>query len=101
MMRTASKFSLALLGTLSFSFSACAAETPQSVAAPLAAAAAEVKAGFDAKVRIAADIPDAERPRIQTLKVNSPAFDQYLSSQKNESGEYPDICDIAIPSRKL
>lgn len=53
------------------------------------------------KVRIAADIPDAERPNIQTLKVDSPAFDQYLTSQKDASGAYPDICDITIPSRKL
>ena len=53
------------------------------------------------KVRIAADIPEGERPRIQTLKVDSPAFDQYLSTQKNTSGGYPDICDITIPSRKL
>lgn len=53
------------------------------------------------KVRIAADIPEGERPVIQTLKVDSPAFDQYLATQKKASGDYPDICDITIPSRKL
>jgi len=53
------------------------------------------------KVRIAADIPEGERPRIQTLKVDHPAFDQYLETQKNAAGNYPDICDITIPSRKL
>ena len=53
------------------------------------------------KVRIAADIPESERPRIQTLKVDSPAFDQYLTTQKGASGNYPDICDITIPNRKL
>ena len=53
------------------------------------------------KVRIAADIPESERPRIQTLKVDSPAFDHYLETQKTGSGKYPDICDITIPSRKL
>lgn len=53
------------------------------------------------KVRIAADIPEGERPRIQTLKVDSPAFDQYITTQKNASGAYPDICDIEIPNRKL
>lgn len=53
------------------------------------------------KVRIAADIAEGERPRIQALKVDSPAFDQFISSQKNADGTYPDVCDIAIPTRKL
>jgi len=53
------------------------------------------------KVRIAADIPESERPRIQTLKADSPAFDSYLATQKDASGNYPDICDITIPNRKL
>ncbi len=53
------------------------------------------------KVRIAADIPEGERPKVQVLKASSPAFDQYLASQKNADGTYPDICDITIPSRTL
>ena len=53
------------------------------------------------KVRIAADIEAGERPKIQTLKAGSPAFGQYLKTQKGVDGSYPDICDITIPSRKL
>lgn len=53
------------------------------------------------KVRIAADMPESERPKVQVLKASSPAFDQYLASQKNADGTYPDICDITLPSRTL
>jgi len=51
------------------------------------------------KVQIAADVPVAERVNVQVLKTDSPAFKNYLRTQKNAEGNYPDICDIQVPSR--
>jgi len=51
------------------------------------------------KVRIGADLPEAERVNVQVLKTDSPAFQKYLSTQKKADGTYPDICDIAVPTR--
>jgi peptidylprolyl isomerase len=53
------------------------------------------------KVQIAADMPDGERLKVKVLKPDSPAFKQYLTTQKTADGSYPDICDITIPSRKF
>lgn len=51
------------------------------------------------KVQIAADVPAAERVKVQVLKTDSPAFKNYLKTQKKFDGTYPDICDIRIPTR--
>lgn len=51
------------------------------------------------KVRLAADVPEAERVKVQVLKTDSPAFKNYLKTQKKADGTYPDICDIRVPSR--
>lgn len=52
-------------------------------------------------VRVAADLPETERPRVQVMKTDSPAFQAYLKTKKNTDGTYPDICDIPVPSRTL
>ncbi len=52
-------------------------------------------------VRVAADLPDNERPKVQVMKTSSPAFKNYLKSLKTAEGVYPDICDIIVPSRTL
>ncbi|MEP3891097.1 MAG: peptidylprolyl isomerase [Hellea sp.] len=52
------------------------------------------------KVQIAADVPAAERVKVQVLKTDSPAFKNYLKTQKKSDGTYPDICDIRIPTRQ-
>jgi len=52
------------------------------------------------KVQIAADVPEAERVNVQVLKTDSPAFQNYLKTQKKSDGTYPDICDIRVPSRQ-
>ncbi|MEP1231603.1 MAG: peptidylprolyl isomerase [Litorimonas sp.] len=52
-------------------------------------------------VRVAADIPENERPKVQVMKTSSPAFSNYLKTKKNADGVYPDICDITVPSRTL
>lgn len=51
------------------------------------------------KVQVAADVPAAERMNVQVLKTDSPAFKNYLKTQKKADGSYPDICDIQVPSR--
>lgn len=51
------------------------------------------------KVQIAADVPAGERERVQVLKTDSPAFKNYLKTQKKADGTYPDICDIRVPTR--
>jgi len=51
------------------------------------------------KVQIAADVPAAERVNVQVLKTDSPAFKNYLKTQKKLDGTYPDICDIRVPTR--
>ena len=51
------------------------------------------------KVQIAADVPAAERVKLQVLKTDSPAFKNYLKTQKKADGTYPDICDIRVPTR--
>ncbi len=51
------------------------------------------------KVQVAADVPEAERMNVQVLKTGSPAFQNYLKTQKKADGTYPDICDMAVPSR--
>lgn len=53
------------------------------------------------KVQIAADMPEADRLNVQMLKTSTPAFKEFLTTTKQANGEYPDICDINIPSRKL
>ena len=52
------------------------------------------------KVQVAADVPAAERVKLQVLKTDSPAFKNYLKTQKKSDGTYPDICDIRIPTRQ-
>ncbi len=51
------------------------------------------------KVQVVADVPAAERVNIQVLDTRSPAFNTYLQTQKKTDGSYPDICDIAVPTR--
>ncbi|MDB2438924.1 peptidylprolyl isomerase [Hellea sp.] len=51
------------------------------------------------KVQLAADVPEGERVKVQVLKTDSPAFKNYLKTQKKADGTYPDICDIRVPTR--
>ena len=48
-------------------------------------------------VKVAADVSD--RPNVQVLKTDSPAFQNWLKTQKRADGTFPDICDIAVPTR--
>jgi peptidylprolyl isomerase len=50
-------------------------------------------------VKLAADIPEADRPSVQVMKTTHPAFNSHLKSFKKADGTYADICDINVPSR--
>lgn len=54
------------------------------------------------RMRIAADLPAAERPDIKVMKSDSPAFLKYLkdSGLVDETGFVKDLCDIK-PPRKI
>ncbi len=51
------------------------------------------------KVRIAADLPEAERINVQVLRTDSPAFKAYLKNYRKDDGTYEDICEVEIPTR--
>ena len=53
-------------------------------------------------VRVAADLPEAERPRVQVMKTDGAAFEAFLNTQRKlTTGKFPDICDIKVPTRTL
>ena len=53
------------------------------------------------RMRMAADIPEAERPDIKVMKSDSPAFLKYLKDAGlvDESGFVKDLCDIKSPRK--
>lgn len=51
-------------------------------------------------VRVASDLPEGERPLVQVMKVNHPAFQNYLKTKKQADGTFPDICEIDVPTKK-
>ena len=51
------------------------------------------------KVEIAADMEDSERPTVQVLRTDHPAFGNWLKSQKKPDGTFPPICDLSVPTR--
>jgi len=53
------------------------------------------------KVEIASDLPEADRPTVQVLRTDHPAFQAWLKTQKKADGTFPEICDLEIPSRVL
>lgn len=51
------------------------------------------------KVRVAADVPEAERIAVQVMKTDSAAFKNYVASLKSATGKSPKACAITVPSR--
>lgn len=51
------------------------------------------------KVRVMADLPQAERPRLEVMDTRGPAFQARLAAVKREKGAAFTICDIEPPSR--
>lgn len=52
-------------------------------------------------MRVAADLPEAERTHVQVVDTESPAFTAYLNSLRDASGALPDVCEIPVPTRIL
>ncbi|MDB5694368.1 MAG: peptidylprolyl isomerase [Alphaproteobacteria bacterium] len=60
-----------------------------------------------ARIRLASDMPAAERPRYEAMRTDSPAFAQYALGRANRGGDFfkrpaggVDICNAAVPVRK-
>jgi peptidylprolyl isomerase len=51
------------------------------------------------KVRLLADIPEKERPKVQVMDTNGAAFRALVEAQKAQKGGAFDICDVEIPSQ--
>jgi peptidylprolyl isomerase len=52
-------------------------------------------------VEIAADMDEAERPTVQVLRTDHPAFQSWLKTRQLEDGSFPDICNLEVPTRVL
>jgi peptidylprolyl isomerase len=60
------------------------------------------------RIRIAADIPAAERPRFEVMRTESPAFARYMVGRANRGGTFfnrpaggVDICNAPVPVRRV
>jgi peptidylprolyl isomerase len=58
-------------------------------------------------IRIAADLPEAERPRFEAMRTDSDAFGRYLLGRANRGGTFfnrpaggVDICNAPVPVRR-
>lgn len=51
------------------------------------------------KVRMLADIPPAERPRLEVMDTRGPAFQARVAAMKREKGAAFTICDVEVPIR--
>lgn len=52
-------------------------------------------------VNMAIDMPESDRPKVQVLRTDHPAFGNWVKTQKKEDGTFPDICELSVPTRKL
>jgi peptidylprolyl isomerase len=51
------------------------------------------------RVRVVVDLPPAERPKVQVLDSNSPAFAARLARERQRRGADFSICDVEVPVR--
>ena len=49
------------------------------------------------RVRIAADIPETERPSVQVLATDSPRFHTLVETTRAARGADFSVCDISLP----
>ena len=52
-------------------------------------------------VELAIDMAEDERPTVQVLRTDSPAFTNWLKTQKKADGTFPNVCDLQVPTRVL
>ena len=50
-------------------------------------------------MRVAADLPEAERTGLQVVDTEHASFSDYLDTLRDEDGALPDVCEIEIPTR--
>jgi peptidylprolyl isomerase len=60
-----------------------------------------------ARIRLAADMPAAERPAYEVLRSDTPAFDAYVLGRANRAGAFfarpsggVDLCNVNVPVRR-
>lgn len=60
-----------------------------------------------ASIRIAADMPEAERPRFEVMRTDTPTFAAYLRGRANRGGTFfrvpaggVDVCNVNVPVRR-
>ncbi|TFI57271.1 peptidylprolyl isomerase [Sphingomonas parva] len=60
-----------------------------------------------ARVRLASDIPEGERPSYEVLRSDSEAFSRYVTGRANRGGDFfkrpaggVDVCNVPVPVRK-
>ncbi len=53
------------------------------------------------KVRVLADIPEADRPKIEVMDTTSPQFKQLIDQTRKSKGADFSACDIAVPTKRL
>jgi len=60
-----------------------------------------------ARVRLAADIPEAERPRYQVMRSDTDAFGLFVTGRANRGGDFfdvpaggVDLCNAPVPTRR-
>jgi len=51
------------------------------------------------KVRLLADIPAAERPKVQVMDTRGPAFKALVEAARARRGAAFDVCDVEIPAK--
>ena len=51
------------------------------------------------RVRVLADLPEAERPRLEVMDARGPAFQARVGAKKREKGAAFSICDVEVSSR--
>ncbi len=53
------------------------------------------------RVRVLADLPPAEQPKLQVIDTASPQFHDSIVQARRKSGADFTVCDVPIPTRKL
>lgn len=51
------------------------------------------------KTRVAADLPEAQRPRLEVMDPAGPGLQARMAALKNEKGAAFTICDVEVPVR--
>ena len=60
-----------------------------------------------ARIRLAADMPEADRPRFEVMRSDTPTFTAYVTGRANRGGDFfripqggVDVCNVNVPVRR-